>query len=93
MHQQFCQCCWQLFYFLFVYKFVDRFVPKSLNIIFTGFLSMAISAPIMLCLIAPVGNYCGTFLAQFLETFFTTSGPVAGWFLLIFIILCYDWTH
>ncbi|WP_050637622.1 PTS transporter subunit EIIC [Candidatus Stoquefichus sp. SB1] len=64
--------------FSFVYKFVDRFVPKSLNIIFTGFLSMAISAPIMLCLIAPVGNYCGTFLAQFLETFFTTFGPVAG---------------
>ena len=59
-------------------KYVTKLVPKSLKIIFVPLLTMVITAPIVLMLIAPLGNYIGVYLAMFFSLLFDVAGPFAG---------------
>lgn len=49
----------------YIYKFLEKHMPASLNSLFTPFLSIMIMLPISLCLLAPLGNYVGIYLNQF----------------------------
>lgn len=62
----------------FVYRFIDKHMPKMLRMIFTPLLSLLIVAPIMLTILAPIGNYIGIYVAQGLVWLFAHAGPVAG---------------
>lgn len=61
-----------------VYRFIDKYMPKMLRLIFTPLLSLIIVAPIVLFLVAPIGNYLGGYLAEFFKWLFDVAGPVAG---------------
>lgn len=62
----------------YVNKGVDKIIPKSLRIIFVPLLSLVITAPIMLMLIAPLGSYAGMYLDIFFSGLFSHAGPIAG---------------
>lgn len=62
----------------YINKYMTKLVPKSLKIIFVPLLTMVITAPIVLMLIAPLGNYMGVYLATFFTMLFHVAGPFAG---------------
>lgn len=61
-----------------VYRFIDKHMPKMLRLIFTPLLSLLVVAPIVLFIVAPIGNYLGEYLAEFFKWLFDVAGPVAG---------------
>ncbi|MBS4210492.1 beta-glucoside-specific PTS transporter subunit IIABC [Bacillus sp. FJAT-50079] len=62
----------------YVYKQLDKIIPKSLRIIFLPVLSLVITAPLTLGLIAPLGRYVGIYLDTFFTGLFSVAGPIAG---------------
>ncbi|MCE7792316.1 beta-glucoside-specific PTS transporter subunit IIABC [Salipaludibacillus sp. CUR1] len=62
----------------YVNKLLRKAVPKSLNIVFIPLLSLIITAPIMLKVLAPMGMYIGSYLESFFTTIFSVSGLAAG---------------
>mgnify|MGYP000287889659 CR=1 FL=1 len=46
--------------FCLVYKIVKKFMPDLLTTVFTPFLSLLISMPFILCLLAPLGTIVAT---------------------------------
>lgn len=62
----------------YIYRFVDRLIPKNLSLVFTGMISFAIFMPFILLVVAPIGNYCGTLLSGFFNTLFSVAGPLGG---------------
>lgn len=62
----------------YIYRFVNRIVPKNLSLVFSGMISFAIFMPILLLVIAPIGNYCGSFISTVFEALFQTAGPLGG---------------
>ncbi|NKD30971.1 PTS transporter subunit EIIC [Enterococcus casseliflavus] len=62
----------------YIYHFVNRFVPKNLSLVFTGMISFALFMPILLFVIAPLGNYCTGIVSTFFLKLFDIAGPVAG---------------
>lgn len=62
----------------YVYKGVDKIVPKSLRIVFVPLLVLLIIAPITLMFIAPLGTYIGVYLDILFTKLFDFAGPVAG---------------
>ena len=65
----------------FVYRFFNRWIPKMLRLIFAPLLSLLVTAPIVLFLIAPIGSYIGVYLANFFVWLFDVAGPLAGFLL------------
>lgn len=61
-----------------VYRFVDKYVPSVVRIIFTPLIVLAIVAPISLAAIAPLGHYIGIYVELFFATLFGIAGPLAG---------------
>lgn len=61
-----------------VYRFIDKHMPKMLRMIFTPLLALLIVAPIMLLILAPIGNYVGIYVARALVWLFDVAGPFAG---------------
>ena len=61
----------------YVYKFFADHIPTVISTIFTPFLTIAVMLPIMLCALAPLGNYVGQYLAIFLNWFASVGGGVA----------------
>jgi len=64
--------------FSYLFKFVDRFIPSNLKIVFSAMISFAIFMPILLTVVAPLGNYLGVLLSNVTLTLFSTVGPLAG---------------
>lgn len=62
----------------FIYRWVDRFIPNVLKIIFTPMLVLMITVPLVLIFIGPLGNYAGVYLEQGISWLFAHSGPLAG---------------
>lgn len=62
----------------YVYRFVDKYVPSVVRIIFTPLIVLAIVAPISLAAIAPLGHYIGVYVELFFATLFGIAGPLAG---------------
>lgn len=57
-----------------IYKGIKRILPDVLSITFTPFLTMLVSVPIMLCLLAPLGSNIGNLLSSSLNLFGTKTG-------------------
>ncbi|MEK3718342.1 beta-glucoside-specific PTS transporter subunit IIABC [Paenibacillus sp. FSL R7-0333] len=62
----------------YVYRLIDRFIPNTLKIIFTPMLVLAITVPIMLIAIGPLGNFGGIYLEKGVSWLFAHSGPLTG---------------
>ena len=62
----------------YVEKYMKKWVPSSLSIIFVPMLSLLITAPILLAFIAPLGTTIGSYLERFFTTLFDVAGPLAG---------------
>lgn len=65
---------WALTY---VYRFFDKYIPKSIKIIGVPFCTLIVMVPIMFCVLAPIGNWIGTLLAAFFEGLYGIAGPLA----------------
>lgn len=59
-----------------IYKLIDKVMPDTLSTIFTPFLTIAISAPISLLALAPLGTIVGNAISGGLVWFGTTTGFV-----------------
>lgn len=65
----------------YVYKIVDKSLPKVLRFVLTPALSLIIMAPILLGVIGPVGYYIGYYLATFVSQVFHFNSFLGGFFL------------
>lgn len=57
-----------------VYKFIEKHIPTALNSTLTPTLTILIMLPISLCLLAPLGNILGTYLANLMIWIHETFG-------------------
>ena len=74
-----------------VYRFVDRFVPNVFKIVVVPTVTLVVTVPLTLLLLAPLGAYGGQYLANSIVWLFSTFGPIAGFLLGFFmplIVLC-----
>lgn len=62
--------------FCLIYKIVKKFMPDLLTTVFTPFLSLIVSMPFILCLLAPLGTIAGNAISGGLAWF----GMTTGWF-------------
>lgn len=62
----------------YVYKFIDKLIPKALKLVFTPMIVMLIMVPLMLIGIAPLASYVSQGLAAFVRFLFTLSPIIAG---------------
>ncbi|WP_340026476.1 beta-glucoside-specific PTS transporter subunit IIABC [Paenibacillus sp. FSL K6-1096] len=62
----------------YIYRLVDRLIPNTLKIIITPMLVLAITVPILLIAIGPLGNYGGMYLERGVSWLFAHSGPLTG---------------
>lgn len=62
----------------YINKWMDRVVPKTVNIVFSPMLTLLVTAPILLAIVAPLGNFLGKYLEEIFTTLFTVAGPLAG---------------
>lgn len=65
----------------YVYHFADKYIPNVFRFILTPVVTLIITVPISLILLAPLGNYIGSYLSSGLDWLFSTAGPVAGFLL------------
>lgn len=59
-------------------KFFKKYMPVTLSTIFTPFLTMLITVPLMFCVCAPLGGYLGELLGNALIAFQSTGGFLAN---------------
>ncbi len=59
-----------------VYKIIKKYMPDVLTTVFTPFISLLISLPFILCLLAPLGTIVGNAISGGLAWF----GMTTGWF-------------
>jgi len=64
--------------FSYLFKLVDGFVTSNLKLVFSGLITFAIFMPILLFIVAPLGNYLGVGLGSVTQALFNTTGPLAG---------------
>lgn len=61
----------------YIYKFLDKYMAKSIKVIGVPFCTLAVMVPLMFCVLAPVGNWIGTILATVFEGLYGIAGPLA----------------
>ncbi|MDO5601389.1 MAG: PTS transporter subunit EIIC [Oscillospiraceae bacterium] len=64
-------CVWVLSW---IEKFLKRWLPTALKILFVPFLSVLIMVPITLCVLAPAGAFIGNYICNFLLGFANLGG-------------------
>lgn len=62
----------------YVHRWVDRFIPGPVKIIFTSMIVLVITVPILLIAIGPLGTYMGIYLEMGTSWLFAHSGPLTG---------------
>lgn len=62
----------------YIYKAVDRFIPKTVKLVITPVLTLLITIPLVLAFIAPIGSYLGNYLAIGVNWLFNNAGIAAG---------------
>lgn len=68
----------------YIYKAIDRFIPKTVKLVITPTLTLLITIPLVLAFIAPIGSYLGNYLAIGVNWLFNNAGIAAGLLLGIF---------
>lgn len=61
-----------------IYKRIDRLVPDFLKILLTSMIVLFIMVPLELIVLGPIGSYAGTYIAQFMDWFYSVGGFVAA---------------
>lgn len=61
----------------YVFKFFDRYVPRSIKIIGVPFCTIVIMVPLMFCGVAPLGNWISLGLSAMIEGLYGVAGPLA----------------
>lgn len=61
----------------YISRFFNKIVPDTLSTIFAPFLTIAVTTPIELCLLAPAGSVLGNYVGNGLLAFGTIGGFVA----------------
>ena len=61
----------------YVYKYVDKVCPKSVKTAVVPVCTVLIMLPITLCLLGPIGSYCGILIAIVAKWLVSTVGPLA----------------
>lgn len=59
-----------------VERILKKYIPNSIKSIFVPTLEIVIMAPVMLCLLAPLGNYLGIYLGVGVKWLYDTFGPL-----------------
>ncbi|MBE9387627.1 beta-glucoside-specific PTS transporter subunit IIABC [Vagococcus salmoninarum] len=62
----------------FVNNWIKKWMPKSLNLMFTPMFALLIVFPISMIVIGPAGTYLGNFVGGGVAWLFATAGPLAG---------------
>ena len=60
----------------YVYAFFDKHMIKSIKVIGTPFVTVAIVLPLMFCLLAPIGSWISTGIAALVTALYNFAGPV-----------------
>lgn len=66
--------------FSYIYRFINKWMPKKIQVVFTGMLAFLITTPIALIVLAPLGNYVAIGLTEAVTTLYAFSAPLAGAF-------------
>lgn len=61
-----------------IYKRIDRLVPDFLKILLTSMIVLFIMVPVELIILGPIGSYAGTYIAQFMDWFYSIGAFVAA---------------
>lgn len=70
-----------VFLFSKIYKILNKYIPNVFRFILTPMISVLITLPFLLVVLAPLGFYVGNGLSQGLIWLFDVAGPVAGFVL------------
>ena len=62
----------------YVFDFLGKFIPKSLEVIVTSALTLLIVGVLLLVVLAPLGHYAGNLLSSFFLWLYDVAGPVAS---------------
>lgn len=62
----------------YIYKFIEKYMPATLNSLFTPFFTILLMLPIAFIVIAPLGNYAGIYLNDFFMFISTRAGWLTG---------------
>ncbi len=65
---------WALAY---VFRFFDKHVPRAVKIIGVPFCTLIVMVPVMLCALAPMGNWIGMLLSTVFSGLYKIAGPLA----------------
>ncbi|WP_099469656.1 beta-glucoside-specific PTS transporter subunit IIABC [Konateibacter massiliensis] len=65
----------------YIYKFADKFIPSYLKFILRPLITIAVSAPVLLLLLGPLGTYIGNYIADFLSFLMDGYAPLAVMFM------------
>ena len=73
----------------YVYKFFDKFSPKSMKIILVPTCTILVMLPLALCILGPIASFLGQGLAAFFTNLYSLVGPLAiglisaSWYFLV----------
>ena len=59
-----------------VERLVTKVAPEALRVVLVPFVTLAVMAPLMLCVIAPLGSIVGTYFAAAMMAFYNATGFV-----------------
>lgn len=62
----------------YVYKFFKKYVPEAITFMFTPLLTLIVTIPITLWVLAPLGTNVGLKIADFFTWLYSVAGPLAG---------------
>lgn len=62
----------------YLYRFIDKHVPKALRFVLTPSLSILIMTPVCLGVVGPIGYYIGYYLATFVSNLFYFNPYIGG---------------
>lgn len=74
----------------YVFNFLDRIIPKSLQLIVTSALALVVTGILTVTIYGPLGTYAGNVLSNVISSFYTVAGPLASTlmgFLMVFLTI------